>query len=41
MFAKCFARICLQYVLVGSGSWKYKHYFPVEEGKGKLNLTNL
>ena len=36
MFAKCFARIILQYVPEGSGSWKYNHYFPVAKGKGKM-----
>ena len=37
MFAKCFARIILQYVPEGSGSWKYNHYFPVAEGEGKTS----
>ena len=36
MFAKCFARIILQYVQEGSGSWKYDHYFPVAKGEGKI-----
>ena len=39
MFAKCFARIILQYVLEGSGSWKYNHYFPVAKGEGKTKNT--
>ena len=37
MFAKCFARIILQYVPEGSGSWKYNHYFPVAKGEGKTS----
>ena len=36
MFAKCVARIILQYVPEVSGSWKYNHYFPVAEGEGKM-----
>ena len=39
MFAKCFARIILQYVPEGSGSWKYIHYFPVAKGEGKMQIT--
>ena len=35
MFTKCFARIILQYVLKGSGSWKYNHYFTVAKAKAK------
>ena len=41
MFAKCFARIILQYVPEGSGSWKYNHYFPVAEGEGKIRPSGL
>ena len=36
LFAKCFAKIILQYVPEGSGSWKYNHYFPVAKGEGKI-----
>ena len=35
MFAKYLARIILQYVPEGSGSWKYDHYFPVAECEEK------
>ena len=35
MFAKCFAKIILQYVPEGSRSWKYNNFFLVAEGKGK------
>ena len=41
MFAKCFARIILQYVPEGSGSWKYNHYFPVAKGEGKITQSPL
>ena len=41
MFAKCFARIVLQYVPEGSGSWKYNHYFPVAKGEGKITVLSL
>ena len=37
MFVKCFTRTILQYVLKGSGGWKYNNYFPVAEGEGKIN----
>ena len=36
MLEKCFARIFLQYVLEGSGSWKYNHFFPIAKVKGKM-----
>ena len=38
MFAKCFAKIILQYVPEGSRSWKYNHYFPVAKGEGKTSF---
>ena len=42
MFAKCFASIIMQYVLEGSGSGIYNHYFPVAEDKEKnLNVFFL
>ena len=42
MFAKCFARVILQYVMESSGSWKYNHYFPVAKGERKTqNILEL
>ena len=40
MFAKCFARIILQYVRDGSRSLNYNHYFPVAKGEGKIIYMN-
>jgi hypothetical protein len=41
MFAKCFARIILQYAPEGSGSWKYNHYFPVVKGEGEIFFSSF
>ena len=40
MFAKCFAKIILQFVPERSGSWKYNHYFPVAKGEGKTGIMH-
>ena len=39
MFAKYFAKIILQDVPEGSGSWKYNLYFPVAKGARKTRTS--
>ena len=31
-----FSRFILHYILEGSGSWKYNHYFPVAKDGGEI-----